>query len=483
MTEMKQDLPPASRHTVILSPGSPSSPLPPIDLDDPTVQHVHDSIAAAASRNTDLLRELTQTADAPGLYTNNETTSRHAQKRLKQQQDEVVIAKAASQLQFNKHKKFQGSGPRKLYYVILRKRMHFDERASAEEKLYLQALERRHRAETVLSELQDEVNSLTLEGRSLRAKLDRHGAAHKAIDQLYASIFDGPTPGFPHEDAQEGRHIDATEEHQQAMKKTQATVKGRKNAAAIAGVIERAAREAKIAVDESNGRGLIAVIGHRLKRCVAHLDLAKGLNNKVLVGLSEPIWPALSQAKESLDSILNHVKSLPIHHWTDRNTTQDTASQLHRLLSEDASGAQVRLLETVIAASEAQRSRVRGTATSLENARQDLQQIRQRAFEQTVGFGEAAPAYNECCNRAAGYEAEVDEMCARITDVVVDELPEVVLMTDLLPPGYEQVLETTRESEEQIGTCSDRETGEAGTGRQVIHRRAVPFSTNTGAQS
>ena len=475
MTDFKQPLlPPSSgsAHTGFISPTNIS---PSGNPSDPAVQQIHRAISAAASQNTELLRELTETADAPGLFTNNETAARHARKRLKQQEYEVDCVKADSRLQFEKHKKFRDSSTRKLYYVLRRKRMEFDDRASTEEKLYLEALERRHKAEAILNEIQNEAKALDIEGTALRAKVDRHGAAHKAIDRLYASIFDGPTPGFPHEDAQENRHVDAKAQHRQAMERTQATVQGRKAAEALAGIIERAVREAKIAVGESQGRSLPIVIGYRLKRCTTYVDLAIDVNSKVLVGLSEPIWPVLSQAKEDLDRILEHVKSLPTHRSDLHGNSSSVALRYHKALVEDARAAQIRLLETIIAASEAQRHRVRGTARTLEDERQNLQQIRQGAFEQTVGFGEAAPPYHECCDRAAGFEGEVDVMCARITDVVVEELPEEFLPYEELPPGYNQSAEAKAPAEEQHSSNADVE--DDGAARPVIARRPVPIST------
>ncbi|KAH8180202.1 hypothetical protein LIA77_01721 [Sarocladium implicatum] len=466
--------PPAPGLTPSLTFASSSSPSPSINPNDPAVLQIRQSIASSASRNTELLLQLTQTASAPGLFSNNETSSRHAQKRLRQQQEEVEIAKVGSKLQFEKHKRFSDSGTRKLYYTLRRKREEFEKRAVQEEKRYVEALERRHKAEAVLLEVQEEVMKLEIEGKTIRTQLDRHGAAHKAIDQLYASIFDGPTPGFPHEDVQEERHIGAKAQHRQAMERTQATVQGRKAAEAIAGVLDRAVREAKIAMDESQGRSLISVIGFRLKRCTAYVDLAITLNNKVLVGLSQPIWPVLLQAKQGLERILEVVRALPTHRSDLYGTAQATASRYYTLLTKEARTAQTHLVHTVKAASEAQRHRVRGTARILEDERQNLQQVRQAAFEKTVGFGEAAPAYTECCDRAAGYEGEVDVMCARITDVVVDDLPDVCAAEEEeedMPPGYEQVEERTVSSEEQM---SRHENGSA---RRVISRRPVPVST------
>jgi hypothetical protein len=74
------------------------------------------------------------------------------------------------------------------------------------------------------------------------------------------------------------------------------------------------------------------------------------------------------------------------------------------------------------------------TSRAMEDARQSLHEIRQGAFEITVGFGAAAPAYNECCDRAEWYENAVYAACDSIPAPNVDEasLPPL--------PSYDEVV-------------------------------------------
>jgi hypothetical protein len=55
------------------------------------------------------------------------------------------------------------------------------------------------------------------------------------------------------------------------------------------------------------------------------------------------------------------------------------------------------------------REGTRYTAVELEEKRSALQQARQRAFEEVVGFGEAPPAYHNCCPRHEMYEQQCNE--------------------------------------------------------------------------
>jgi hypothetical protein len=51
---------------------------------------------------------------------------------------------------------------------------------------------------------------------------------------------------------------------------------------------------------------------------------------------------------------------------------------------------------------------IRKTARQVEDSRQELEQFRKGIFEEVAGFGEAAPAYTECCDRMEGF-CEVPE--------------------------------------------------------------------------
>jgi hypothetical protein len=124
----------------------------------------------------------------------------------------------------------------------------------------------------------------------------------------------------------------------------------------------------------------------------------------------------------------------------------------------DLSEAEERLKRFVEAAKKQERNtleEIKGTARRLEDSRQRLQQIRQGIFEEVAGFGEAAPAYHECCDRAESYGASPEE----ITDDVLsieDETqvsdnqpgfdgpkpPEYAIVSSLPQPGVEESVST-----------------------------------------
>lgn len=392
--------------------------------DEAQARRVREIIAAAAARNTELLRQLHSTADAPGQLAYNETRLSHNARRLKQQETAAESATVGSKLQHQKHKKTRDSVAKRLFYSLTRRKAQFVAKASSEEKSYLETLKTRRNHEALLVEIREERAQLEREARTLGKNAEKHGAAHKGIDELYESIFHGPTPGFRKEDVQEYRHESAKAAHEKMMEAVKGAVTGVKAAAAIAIVLTRATFEAGVAMSEAQSRlGSLNAVASRFGRCARYISRGQELSDEAIAAFPKPLSPNLHHAKATIDQLFREVIQTP----TDRSDLRDNAlavaSRLRGLLSGPASDAQARLLEEIKAAAETCRQGLRETARALENERQTLQQTREAAFEETVGFGAAAPAYHECCDRAESYEEEADVRCQLLVDPTVEELP------------------------------------------------------------
>ena len=399
--------------------------------DDEAEQSVREAIAAASSRNAELLAELSATADAMADLANNERKLEHTNKRLAQQRHEVFAAVNDSEITFERHKKFRDSIAKRLVYKLISKKDVFDAKAMQEEETYHDALERRGKAETQLTELQTTRANLLAEAEMLKRLAKRHGEAHAAIDRLYTTLFDGPTPGFPDEDEQESNLQQAKEAHAAKTKELMSVVAGVKAVMAIKTVIDLVTFEkTRAAVESRSPIHLPAYLDHRLQRCVKYTKRGLELSNLAIDGIQGPLDSDLAEAKSNFDYIFQSVEEAVLRRERTRNGGIATAEKIATAVAE-ASPAQKRFVEKIKQTSLATRLAIRGTARTLENERQALQQIRQSAFEVTVGFGAAAPAYHECCDRAAGFENDSDARSASIADPVVHEMPEMP------PPDYE----------------------------------------------
>ena len=398
--------------------------------DDEAEQLVREAIAAASSRNAELLAELSATADAMADLVNNEKKLEHTSKRLTRQQLEVFAAVNDSQITFESHKKFRDSFTKRLVYKLVSKKDAFDAKAMQEEKTYHDALERRGKAETQLTELQTTRGSLLAEAETLKRLVKRHDEAHAAIDRLYTALFDGPTPGFPDEDEQESTLQQAKAVHAAKTDELMSVVAGVKAVMAIKTVIDLVTFEKSRATVESRSPiHLPAYLDRRLQRCVKYARRGLELSNLATNGIQGPLDSDLAEAKSNFDHIFQSVEEAVTQRERTRNGGIATAEKIATAVAE-ASPAQKEYVEKIKQTRLATRVAIRGTARTLEDERQALQQIRQSAFEVTVGFGAAAPAYHECCDRAAGFENDSDAQSANIADPVVDEMP------DMPPPDY-----------------------------------------------
>ncbi|KAH6606923.1 hypothetical protein Trco_006076 [Trichoderma cornu-damae] len=392
---------------------------------DPMAERkVRQAIEAAASRNTHLLGELEATCDAPGLLGNNQIKIEHINKRLADIEPEVQRAIAAVNQQLQNHKSYRDSVGKKFVYTVLHKKTAFDDKAKREEKAYHEILEKRHKIEAKLKELKADKAALTVEMKKLQGLMGRHGAAHMEIDNLYSTIFDGPTAGFPDEDEQEQAHRLAKQALEERTEELKAAVRGVKAIQAVKVAIERASFERQRASLENHSDIFSQRSVHMtLNRAVAYINRGLELSDEAVKAIQTPPEPYLAQAKNTLDELLVIAKEVAQERLRGKPQNAALLERLGAALNI-AMDAQKLYLEAMKKVNESRRESIRRAARALEDARQTLQQVRQSAFEMTVGFGAAAPAYNECCDRAYWFENNSNEQAASITEPPVMEIPE-----------------------------------------------------------
>ncbi|KAL7911372.1 hypothetical protein GGI35DRAFT_346039 [Trichoderma velutinum] len=392
---------------------------------DPAAERrVRQAIEDSASRNAQLLGDLEATEHAPGLFNNNQVKIEHVNKRLADLEPEVEKTITAANLQLKNHKSYRDSVAKKFVYTVLNKKSAFEDKAMREEKAYHEVLEKRHKAEAKLKDLQADKAALTVEMKDLQELLNRHGSLHKEIDALYSRIFDGPTAGFADEDEQEETHKVAKLQLQERTEALKAAVRGIKASQAVKIAIERASFEKQRATFENHSdifsqRGVQTV----LKRCVAYINRGLELSDEAVEAIKAAPGPDLVQAKNNLDRLFRLARAAAQERYTNKSQNADLLERLGTTLTQ-ALGAQKQFVEAMKKVTESRRDSIRQAARALENERRALHQLRQSAFEITVGFGAAAPAYHECCDRAPWFEADSHQQTVSITEPVVMELPE-----------------------------------------------------------
>jgi DNA repair exonuclease SbcCD ATPase subunit len=317
-------------------------------------------------------------------------------------------------------------------------KQNYETKLQEAEQVYHRTLAAQSQAEKRQHELQQDIRVIEQENAKLEKLAEKHVEAHKAIDKLYASIFTGPTPGFPDEDEREEEFIAAEAEHQATSTTLKAMSRANKHTQSLKTAIEKAHTEMKRADYETDSAFFIADYTQLLvEKAARFVGRAMQLQTDTTVALPKPLDSKLVEVSDTLQTHLaaarRHITAALQTVYPSRSVfydlTQNTLWELQQSL--DAQSEMANLTKQYEATA---KESVKITSRALEDARQSLHEIRQGAFEITVGFGAAAPAYNECCDRAEWYANDVYAACDRIPAPTVDEasLPPL--------PSYDEVV-------------------------------------------
>ena len=288
----------------------------------------------------------------------------------------------------------------------------FEARAKQESTTYFVALREQSQSEERLKKFQMQVVEAEQKKVEVEANAKKHGESHEKVDQLYESIFKGPTPGFPDEDELEERFNAAKGWHENVKAGIVKAIRAGRYLAQASSQITRAndfARNGRFEAEQSifsfsGAYALLDLSAYFISRTSSLIDKA--------IETLEHLDPALQEVRRDLDRILEAAR-------IQRDTRIPDEDLVDRVVEAQARLSEAKLqidamARTVKGRERAGREAITKTARKLEDARQGLQQRREAAFEETVGFGAAAPAYrdvptyHECCDRADGF-CQVDD--------------------------------------------------------------------------
>ena len=399
---------------------------------------VRRAIEQAAPQNTILLNDIQNTEEAVNALQNNETRLTHAKDELKGQDKTVSKATYASKNEFYNYSHRKDSKSTRWYYILTRMRQNYESKLKEAEQSYHNALAVQSQAEKRQQELQRDIRAIEEENSKLEKLAEKHVEAHKAIDKLYDAIFSGPTPGFSDEDERELTFKAAEAEHKATSQTVQAMTKAYKSTQSIKMSLEKAQDEIKSAEHETDSAFFVADYTQIfVKRAARFVARARQLQEQAVEALPLPLDRSLVKVQDNLKT---HLAASERHITAALQAVYPSRSVLYGLILDasdelkHSTDAQIEMARLTRQYEVTAKESVKVTSRAMEDARQALQEIRQGAFEITVGFGAAAPAYNECCDRAEWYANDVYAQCERIPVPAVDE--------DSLPPlpSYEQVV-------------------------------------------
>jgi len=397
----------------------------------PTRSSVRTAILDTSNQNSMLLVRLRATSSAPSQLSAHETYLTALRAALAEQDAEAARLEAVLAQASRAQRRSALLAPaRKLLARATQRVAAFEARGAEVRRVVEGAAAARDSAEERCAALRSALQDAEREERRLRDRVAEHEGVHGQIDDLYERVFAGPTPGFEGEDERELRFNEARRAHEVVKTRiSEARVAGR-----LLGVAERRLKKAIGFIGSARddaGRSRLSFDGALYSLRVAGEHCARasidiGSATRVLTSMDEEMKTKRSWALEALlrakaeteplfsrDKIISSVNAMEIA----VTEAMDMVVEMRELMKHNENDGIVKLKDT---------------ARTLEESRQVLQEVRQGIFEEVAGFGEAAPAYTECCDRA-------DTFCilpAYPYDEV-DELPDE-------QNGEQQVQETLR---------------------------------------
>ncbi|KAF2809672.1 uncharacterized protein BDZ99DRAFT_33922 [Mytilinidion resinicola] len=397
----------------------PVSPLLQSCTVEPAIAAVRSKIAASASLNSSLLNLLMLTMDAPAALGHMSTHITILRTELSAHSVALEALQKKALQTLRRHELFRDSIVRRLTYRITAMTAKFREKSHVAEKEYTETVKELSRAETRLKLLAAKLQEAEQERKKLEQQAAEHREAHRKIDELYESVFAGPTPGFAEEDKRESAYDVALQNLERTKKDLLAARKAVRSLVQTGNAFKRAGNFLVHAVNAVDASFFLALSGaeEEIKTHERYRTMALSLVEHTKDSLRPMDRKAEEVAKRLSDTIRKGVVNL--EDISSKQLFLDSVAEAGKDLNEAA----VLLDQLKALVKEKERTAAQNlgqTARALEDARQALQEVRQEAFEKVVGFGAAPPAYHECCDRSSQFEEAADDGSV-LSDTFVDQ--------------------------------------------------------------
>ncbi|KAK5943488.1 hypothetical protein PMZ80_004495 [Knufia obscura] len=177
------------------------------------MESIQSKITAAAPRNRELLQTLAETDYAKPALEQQKRYIADVESEIKQLDKRIKELEEKRKKELKEHEKYRDSTMKRFAYKVSRKQEKFNVKAEKEEREYFEVLQEEHKA----NEMRKNLGQTLAEAQRNRSELEgtaaRHDQAQRCLDELYDSIFEGPTPGFPEEDSRENSANDALNQY------------------------------------------------------------------------------------------------------------------------------------------------------------------------------------------------------------------------------------------------------------------------------
>ena len=178
---------------------------------------IHERLQATSAENDRLLKTISETDYAPSAKKQSDGFVANLKKEVLQQEKLLRDTKVTIAREEKEHKQYQTSHMKRLAYRLGGKREKFEEKASKEEKDWVEAVQRGFECQRNLDLLNQNLAEATKTSAEMGKVSDTFQKAQTDLDALYKSIFEGPTPDVFGEDQRESAVYEATAQYDAAQ--------------------------------------------------------------------------------------------------------------------------------------------------------------------------------------------------------------------------------------------------------------------------
>ncbi|SMY21675.1 unnamed protein product [Zymoseptoria tritici ST99CH_1A5] len=354
------------------------------------------TLREAADKNAELLSELSVTDYARSSLGQNVSYIVDLKAQIASTDEELARLHKITEDEKKDHIRYRDSNVKRWAHKLggSKGKAKFESRSEKEEREFLDAWQAERSAKESRDELAAALAGAEKDHSHLDSEAKRHDKAQAALDALYQSIFDGPTPDVPGEDQMESNLQQAKQHFDQSQAQT-----GTENMALQAlqradQTLFKAAKYMEDALDMSRAdmfgggtfvdmmeRDALANAQNHVNMTLRHMEEARR------------IQPAVEQLNEInidhghffSDVMFDNIFSDMDQHDRIKNSN----AQLHNAIGHLKSQ-----LDQQASRQKSADAGVRNAAANLEGTRKELQRIRAQAFEMVNGAkGTAPPPY------------------------------------------------------------------------------------------
>ncbi|KUJ09724.1 uncharacterized protein LY89DRAFT_627975 [Mollisia scopiformis] len=343
---------------------------------------IRDRLQSAAAENSRLSQTRSETAYSVSAYQQSQNYVGNLKKQISIEENKLADVNEQVAREYEDHQKYRDSHMRRLAYNLGGKKEKFAEQATKEEKEWLDAVALQLRTKKGLEGLNRTLADATKASADLLAIVKVHNRAGVERDALYNSIFEGPTPEMPEEDAKE-REVREAENNfnvDQLLSSTET------QARAILGDADKFLKRAMGDIQDAGSSATADVWGvggtfaemaenNALSRCQQNVSQVE-----MLVTQAQRVQPAVGHLGDmrvaQMDFMSNVVFDNIFSDMAMRDRIHESMGQLSHAqsnLNREMQAADQRI-------SRAQ-SEVTRAKSVLDRQRSELQQVRAAAFE------------------------------------------------------------------------------------------------------